>query len=406
MERVELSRVLGGKERRARQRARFFVAEADPRTFMAEFARGVAGYTEVFLCDPTWGEREKGQIETLRQLPIENRFAKTPEGWLMIPTGGSTGQVKFARHDEQTISAAVGGFTRHFGLEQVNACGVLPLHHVSGLMAWLRCALTGGDYLPVDWKGMEKGELPQLPAKPDGWLMSLVPTQLERLLRQPAAITWLKQFRIIFLGGAPAAPELLDRAAALELRLSPGYGMTETAAMITALRPEEFLAGARSSGSPLSHACVAVGSDGLVTIGGDSLFRGYYPDWRDKGDFTTTDLGRLDTKGHLHILGRSDTVIITGGEKVTPAEVEAVLREECGLADVVVMGLPDAEWGQRVVAAYPASSGIDPTRLAQATDRLASAKRPKQFFALDLWPLTSAGKVNRTEVERLVGLRR
>jgi len=403
MERTELSRVLGGKERRARQRARFFVTEAEPRTFMAEFARGVAGYTEVFLCDPAWGEGAKARIEVLRQMPMENRFAKTPEGWLMIPTGGSSGQVKFARHDEQTITAAVRGFTRHFGLEQVNACGVLPLHHVSGLMAWLRCALTGRDYLPVEWKGIEKGELPQLPAKPDGWMISLVPTQLERLLRNPAAIAWLKQFRVIFLGGAPAAPGLLDRAAALELRLSPGYGMTETAAMITALRPEEFLAGVRGSGTPLPHARLAVGPDSLVTIGGDSLFRGYYPEWREPGDYTTADLGRFDAKGQLHILGRSDAVIITGGEKVHPAEVEAAMRDTGEFADVVVVGVPDAEWGECVVAAYPADGRPDLVRAEAALARLLSpAKRPKRLVALPSWPMNAQGKVNRAEVARLV----
>lgn len=404
MERVELRRLFDGIERRARQRARFFVSEADPRRFMAEFARGVAGFTEVFLCDPAWGEAEKAQIEKLRQLPMENRFSKTPEGWLMIPTGGSGGQVKFARHDEQTITAAVRGFTRHFGLEQVNAAGVLPLHHVSGLMAWLRSALTGGDYLPLDWKQIEKGDLPALSDKPDGWVISLVPTQLERLLRHPAAVAWLKDFRIIFLGGAPAAPALLDRAAALGLRLSPGYGMTESAAMVAALRPDEFLSGGRGCGTALPHAKVSVGAGGGIAIQGDSLFRGYYPEWREPGEFLTTDLGRLDERGHLQVTGRADAVIITGGEKVNPAEVEAALRETGEFADVIVVGVPDAEWGQAVVAAYPASVRPDLVKVRQHIgSRLAAYKQPKRYVSAEPWPLTAAGKVNRAEVARLAG---
>ncbi|MDQ5980846.1 MAG: o-succinylbenzoate---CoA ligase [Verrucomicrobiota bacterium] len=334
---------------------------------------------------------------------MENRFATTPVGWLMIPTGGTGGQLKFARHDEQTITAAVRGFTKHFGLSQVNAAGVLPLHHVSGLMAWLRCALTGGDYVPLGWKQIENGELPALPARPDGWVISLVPTQLERLLRSPAAVAWLKDFRIIFLGGAPAAAVLLDRAAALGLRLSPGYGMTETAAMVTALRPDEFLAGARSSGSPLPHARVRLLTDGLVSIGGESLFRGYYPDWREPGDFITADLGRLDGQGELHLLGRSDAVIITGGEKVNPAEVEAALRDTGEFSEVVVAGVPDPDWGQVVVAAYPAAQRPDLAKVEQGIQsRLAAWKRPKRYVAVENWPLTAVGKVNRAEVVRLV----
>ncbi|WP_218938707.1 AMP-binding protein [Oleiharenicola lentus] len=392
-----------GQERRARQRVRFFVSESDPRKFMQEFARGVAGFTEVFLCDPNGGAGEAARIEALRQMPMENRFTKTPEGWLMIPTGGSGGQLKFARHDEQTITAAVRGFTRHFGVERVNAVGVLPLHHVSGLMAWLRCALTGGEYVPLDWKQLEGGDLLPLPAKPDGWVISLVPTQLERLLRNPAAVAWLKEYRIIFLGGAAATPGLLDRAAALGLRLSPGYGMTETAAMVTALRPEDFLSGARSSGAPLPHARVAVAENGVVSIGGESLFRGYYPEWRTPGEFKTSDLGHVDPQGHLHVLGRSDAVIITGGEKVNPAEVERALRETDEFSDVVVVGVPDPEWGQAVVAAYPASTCPDLAKVQRSiVSSLSAYKRPKRYLPVENWPLNAVGKVNRAEVARLL----
>lgn len=404
MEHAELIQVFTGKERRARQRVRFFVSESDPRKFMQEFARGVAGFTEVFLCDPHWGAVEAAHIEALRKMPMENRFTKTPEGWLMIPTGGSGGQLKFARHDEQSITAAVRGFTRHFGLERVNAAGVLPLHHVSGLMAWLRCALTGGDYAPLDWKRIENGELSALPAKSDGWVISLVPTQLERLLRNPAAVAWLQDFRIIFLGGAAATPGLLDRAATHGLRLSPGYGMTETAAMVTALRPEDFLAGVRSSGTQLPHARVVIAEDGVILIGGESLFRGFYPEWRTPGELKASDLGHIDPQGHLHVLGRSDAVIITGGEKVNPAEVEAVLRNTGEFSDVVVLGLPDAEWGQAVVAAYPGRCQPDLAKVQAAVgSRLAAWKRPKRYVAVTDWPQTGAGKINRAELTRLVG---
>jgi len=405
MERSELARLLGapaGVVAEARSGA-VVVEDNDPSRFMAALARAAAEGGAVMLASPAWGEAERRQLAVLREQAAVTPATAAGKGWLCIPTGGTGGRVKFARHDEDTISAAVGGFTRHFGLAQVNAAGVLPLHHVSGLMAWMRCALTGGEYLPLDWKAVEAGARPALPAKPDGWLLSLVPTQLERLLGNEAAVAWLRGFRIIFLGGAPAWPELLEAAAAQKLPLSLGYGMTETAAMATALRPDEFLAGKRSSGAALPHASVKIGAEGAVVIGGDSLFRGYHPEWRDRWDFVTADHGSLDAGGHLHVAGRRDAVIITGGEKVAPSEVEGVLRGTGEFADVVVLGLPDAEWGEQVVAAYPADCQPDLARVEPVLDsRLAAAKRPKRYVSVAPWPANSQGKVNRAEVARLV----
>ncbi|WP_255401079.1 AMP-binding protein [Opitutus sp. GAS368] len=440
---------------------------------MTALAAAVAGDGEVFLGSPAWGANERAQLKEHLSLngpsavpqvcsaisapsapsglsasvsQSENR-GQTPggqqpatarsqisqpaaSGWLMIPTGGTSGRLKFARHDEETLAAAVGGFSRHFGLAQVNAAGVLPLHHVSGLMAWLRCALTGGEYRPLDWKAVEGGDLPVLPAKPAGWTISLVPTQLERLLNcragspHPAsgaslghearrdaeippynqtAVEWLRQFRIIFLGGGPAWPALLDRAAAAGLPLSLGYGMTETAAMVTALRPEEFLAGARNCGTALPHATVRIGADNTIIIGGDSLFRGYHPAWRDRGDFETQDHGLIDERNRLFVLGRRDAVIITGGEKVEPAELEAVLRGTGQFPDLVVLGLPDARWGQLLVVVYPGNAHPNFHEVIRATNHLADYKRPKRYIPLvGAWPATGQGKVNRAGlVERV-----
>jgi O-succinylbenzoic acid--CoA ligase len=138
-------------------------------------------------------------------------------------------------------------------------------------------------------------------------------------------------------------------------------------------------------------------------VGGDSVFRGYWPEGRETGAFATQDGGWLDERGHLHVTGRRDAVIITGGEKVSPAEVEAVLRGTGEMADVVVLGLPDSEWGESVVAAYPAEPRPDLARVEAALARLLSpAKRPKRLVGLPAWPVNAQGKVNRAEVGRLV----
>lgn len=364
----------------------------------------------VALRDPQWAEREVAAAkETLRGKAQRARSEElgatgeepTTAGWLLIPTGGTSGAVRFARHDEATLAAAVSGFTQHFGLSRVNALGTLPMHHVSGLMARVRADATGGDYLPSNWKDIEAGNLPALPARDDGWVTSLVPTQLERLLRSPAAVDWLRGFRIIFLGGAAAWPELLERAAESRLPLSLSYGMTETAAMVTALRPADFARGERSSGTALPHASVSIRPEGVIRVAGESVFRGYWPDFRTERHLDTADLGSVDAEGHLHVLGRRDDVIITGGEKVDPLEVEAVLRATGEFDDVVVLGRPHPAWGAEVVAAYPADKSPDLANVRAAVDRaLAPYKRPKDYVPLKDWPRTDAGKISRGVLTR------
>ena len=188
-------------------------------------------------------------------------------------------------------------------------------------------------------------------------------------------------------------PELADAAARAELRLAPSYGMTETAAMVAALRPEEFLAGARSCGKPLPHTGVSIGSDGVVRVTGESVFRGYFPETSVAREFVTEDLGRFDERGHLNLLGRRDAVIITGGKKVQPALVEAALRASGEFTDVAVVGVPDAEWGEAVVACYP--QGTRTPDFVRAVAMLVAPERPKRFVAIADWPRNAQGKVNR-----------
>jgi len=304
--------------------------------------------------------------------------------------------VRFARHDERTLTAAVRGFCAHFGFRRVNAVGVLPPYHVSGLMARVRCAATGGRHVAWDWKRLESGDLPALQLRRAHWVLSLVPTQLQRLLAAREAVAWLRGFRAIFIGGGPVWPELTAAAARAELPLSLSYGLTETAAMVAAQRPAEFLAGEHNCGAVLPHARVTIDDEGRIRISGESVFRGYFPGENVAGEFATEDLGRLDERGHLHVLGRRDAVIITGGKKVQGAEVEAALRASGEFDDVAVVGVPDPEWGHAVVACY-AAGGRRPNLewVASVLGGLAAFKRPKRYVAVADWPRNAQGKLNR-----------
>ena len=353
-----------------------------------------------YLGDPSLASTIDDTAEVLRAAAHNGDSAAAKgRGWLRVATGGTSGERRWARHDERTLTSAVRGFCAHFGLTRVNAVDVLPAYHVSGLMARLRCAETGGRHVAWSWKRLEVGERPELDPTQGDWVLSLVPTQVQRLLASPAAVAWLRGFKVIFVGGGPAWAELADAAARAGLRLSLSYGMTETAAMVAALRPEEFLAGARSCGVALPHATIRLDADGRIGIAGESVFLGYGSSEQAEEIFWTEDLGRWDERGYLEILGRRDAVIITGGKKVQPQDVEAALRASGEFSDVAVIGVPDAEWGEIVVACYPAG-GREPD-LVRAVAGVRGAMKPKRFLAVADWPRAAQGKINRAQLKTL-----
>jgi O-succinylbenzoic acid--CoA ligase len=393
MERAKLADLLS-RYRSAATTGSASIEEATPEGFMASFANAVSGGGDVFLTNPSWQATERAAFRRLAGAGDSGE-----RGWLMIPSGGAAGGLKFARHDSETIAAAVGGFCGHFGMERVNSVGVLPLHHVSGLMAWMRSAMTGGTYVPWPWKQIEAGRFP--PEVPADCCLSLVPTQLQRLIASADAAAWLRKFRVIFIGGGPAWDGLVDEAARLELPLSASYGATETAAMVAAQRPEEFLNGMRGCGSALPHARIDL-VDGVVRVAGESVFRGYFPSIGDEKSWVTGDLGVFGNDGSLLILGRGDDLIVTGGKKVSPVEVEAALRSSGEFEDVAVIGVPDPEWGQSVVACHPGGKGTpDMGRVRAALTGLASYKHPKRYAAVSPWLRNAQGKINRLELARL-----
>lgn len=362
-----------------------------------------------FLVDPSWGERELAQWRALAERQPTNWDGD--RGWLCVPTGGSSGAMKLARHDEYTLGAAAEGFCRHFGVNKAAAIGMLPLWHVSGLMARVRALTTGAEYQAASWKAIERGERPPLPDGGESFV-SLVPTQLARLLGDPSAEAWLRGFRAVLLGGGAARPEMLVRARAAGLPLAPGYGMTETAAMIAARRPEEFLNDASEHvGSALPHGRIRADADGRLWVEGASLFAGYWPDTRAAGEWRTDDLGEILPAGSVRVLGRADALINTGGEKVNPAEVEDALRETLGFSDAAVIGMPDAEWGECVVALVPLAIGMTPPNLmtvrAALAGRLAPAKLPRRLVLVPAaeWPRDERGKLRRAELSRLAAAR-
>ncbi len=368
------------------------------------------GFT--FLVDPNWTDPQRAQFNALLKSEV---VANTGQGWLCIPTGGSSGTVRFARHDESTLGAAVKGFCAHFDLSQVNVVDVLPPWHVSGLLARVRSAATGGRHVPWDWKRLAGSDYPVLEENIP-WLLSLVPTQLQRLLNQPSAKRWMERLSLVIVGGGPVWADLAAEARNSNIPIVISYGMTETAAMVASQTVNEFKAGDRSCGYPLPHARVMIrpelseaiheSESGIVCVSGESVMRGYFPNFGAEGNFETADFGRVDADGRLHIDGRRDDVIITGGEKVNLREVEAVLCSTGSFSDVAVVAVSHPEWGEEMVACYLAEVAISPTEIDALVSgvNLARHQRPKRYLAIPAanWPRNAQGKLNRTVLREAI----
>ena len=276
---------------------------------------------------------------------------------LVVPTSGSTGEPKRVAltaaclRASGTATAAVIGEGRWW-LQ-------LPVTHIAGLQVVIRSGFAPSD-------------------EADGCdFTSLVPTQLTRMLDDPR----LPRLKAVLLGGAAAPPSLLAAARERGITVVTTYGMSETSG------------GCVYDGSPLPGVSVDV-TDRIV-LSGPVVARGYVGGEDFDGRFVTSDLGRL-VDGRLEVLGRADDLINTGGEKVAPLPVERALAEHPSVREVAVVGVPDPEWGARVVAVVVLSG---PLSLEEARDwvgsRLSRVAAPRELRVVDALPLLPGGKVDR-----------
>ncbi len=499
---------------------KIILAESNPWRFLAAFSAAIAADCSVFLGNSNWTPQEWQYVLALVQPDLiwgdlsriicQESFVKnkgqgiikkeptmgvtelgvcsqrfsadgtkvpTTNPGIMIPTGGSSGKIRFAIHTWDTLMASVRGFYQYFDQKPVNSFCVLPVYHVSGLMQFLRSLTTGGQFASLPFKEVVAGKGREI--DPRDFFISLVPTQLQRLLRANAA-SWLSQFHTVLLGGAPGWESLLTEARQQGIRLAPTYGMTETASQVVTLKPDAFLAGNNSCGQVLPHAHVTIRSTtgeflgtnqiGIVTIAAESLALGYYSsgDKQDKeggeltqnhvlerserairADFEETlssttganfptsplqtnngaslhfpnpqspipnshatpdkiptlqsdDLGFFDEQGYLTIVGRHSHKIISGGENIFPAEVEAAILATQLVRDVCVIGIPHNYWGQAVTAVYvPRASDVSVDILKAAlVNQLSRFKQPKYWVTVEQLPRNEQGKVNYESVKR------
>ncbi len=315
-----------------------------------------------------------------------------PEGdAVLVATSGTSGSTKIVRLSRSAIDAAVAASALALETDPHDewlCC--LPLGHIGGLLVLLRSVLLGA---PV---AIHARFDPEAVASVHGArFLSLVPTMLARLLEHGAD---LSGYRAILVGGAGLSEELRDRARDAGGNVVATYGLTESCG------------GVVYDGVPLPGMEARIGPRGGIQLAGPTLMRGYRFDeaattetFTPDGWLKTRDAGDLGPDGRLRVLGRMDDVILTGGEKVWPAEIEDVLRTHPAIADAYVAGRPDPEWGQRVVAWIEVVPGADPPDVDAVRDHVGSRvprfRAPREVRVVEHLPRTALGKVRGSAIE-------
>jgi O-succinylbenzoic acid--CoA ligase len=254
----------------------------------------------------------------------------------------------------------------------------LPLAHVAGLSIVMRSAIYATTALVHDRFDPDR-VLDALMGEDRPTMVSLVPTTLQRLLdaglREPPALRWA------LLGGAPVTTALQGRAAAAGVPVATTYGMTEACSQIATL------------GAPLFCTKVRMAADGEILVSGPTVAPSAGP------VLATGDLGEWSTDRALRVVGRKADTIISGGENVTPWEVEAVLEAHPDVVEAAVHGRAHPEWGEAVVATVVADPDLEAEELrAWCAARLATFKVPKEIAFTVALPRTPSGKVARKEL--------
>ena len=318
--------------------------------------------------------------------------AADPEIVLIVATSGTGGAPKFVQFDRRTIDAAVAASGSALGASDGDrwlCC--LPLAHVGGLLVLLRGVLLGA---PVTIH--PRFDAAAVEAQRGSAFTSLVPTMLGRLVDAGAR---LSAFRAILVGGAHLSPGLRTSAERGGASVVETYGLTETCG------------GVVYDGAPLPGTEMRIDHRGGIELRGPTLMRGYRLDPRataaaltQDGWLRTGDAGEIDGEGRLHVVGRFDELINTGGEKVWPDEVEAVLREHPAVRDVAAGGRPDPEWGQRVAVWVVPADPSDPPSLdelrAFVARTLPRHAAPRELTLAERLPRTASGKLRRAALPR------
>jgi len=339
--------------------------------------------------------------------PMPDDISHLPEGLAVtIRTSGTTGAPKLAMLTGEALRASA-----HSTHERLGGQGqwllALPAHHIAGIQVLIRSLVAGTRPVALDvTSGFTCASFAEATAQltPEATTYTaLVPTQLVRLLAHPEGCQALTRYAAVLVGGAAAPAGLLAGARAAGVHLVTTYGMSETAG------------GCVYDGRALGVSRLQLEDDGRIRLGGATLAQGYLNepglsatafvvDEAGRRWFRTDDVGHLDAGGALVVDGRMDDLINTGGLKVAPRLVEEALTRLDTIAEAVVVGSSDPEWGQVVSAAIVVAHGASPPTLDEVRDALRAIlpghALPRRLAILSALPLRGPGKPDRAAVRR------
>jgi O-succinylbenzoic acid--CoA ligase len=365
---------------------------AEVRPFLPRLTRALAGGAPLAVAST--GIAREQMIDAVRRPDVRLPW----DAALVVPTSGSTGTPRLAVLSRAALVAsadlthdALGGAGRWLL--------ALPTTHIAGLMVLVRSLRSGLEPAVLDTSETFTAErfaaavdALDVSAAEHPHYTSLVPTQLQRLLDDGAGVEALWKLDAVLVGGAMVAPRLLQRARDAGVTVVRTYGMAETCG------------GCVYDGVPLNGVQVRIGDDGRVHVRGPVLFEGYLgaeSAFVDGGWFVTSDLGHIED-GELFVDGRVDNVINTGGVKVPAESVERCISELPEVLDAVVVGVPDAEWGERLVAVVAAASEIDVGGVRSALrGAVPDEWLPRDVVSVSALPLLSSGKHDRAAVRAI-----
>lgn len=338
----------------------------------------------------------------------------------ILYTGGTTGFPKGVILTHQNIQASYQNvaFNERTSWRDVSLC-FLPLNHVFAQIHIVGSAIYSGATIVIHESFDMDKALEDIKRHKITKFYG-VPTIYVRLLNLPDVQEKVKTLRYTFSAAASLAGDIAREWKNLTgLDIHEAYGMTESASMVTFNHYFRHVVG--SVGTPANLVEVAIltkdgftddpGVEGEICIKGPNIMKGYLNRPKETSEafigdwFRSGDVGYLDEKGYLFLVDRIKDLIITGGENVYPKEVENVLYSEPEIQEAVVFGIPDREYGEKVVAMLVLKEGksLDPAELRQRLkSRLAPYKVPKEFFIVDSIPRTSAGKVQKRQLKEIV----
>jgi O-succinylbenzoic acid--CoA ligase len=340
----------------------------------------------------------------------EGALGATDDAFLLW-TSGTDGTSRAVRVSHANLMAVAGGSALRLDLAADDSwLAVLDPAHIGGLALLVRAAVVG--FRLVTRERFDATEVASLLDAGAITSASLVPTMLRRLLEARGERLAPAHARCLLVGGDGVPRALLERALDLRYPLALTYGLTEASSQVCTAPPALVREKPGTVGWPLKGVEIHVReATGEILVRGDTIAAGYLGGDAalvgGDGWLATGDVGHVDGDGHLWVMGRLSDRIITGGVNVDPAEVSARLSMDPAVEEVVVVGLPDEEWGEVVAAAFvPRAADPDIGALTQRWHAsLSGPMKPREVVAVEAIPRNANGKVDRDAVRALFGAR-